>query len=335
MHALADIAHYVNVSHSHLGELLAMSMVAVKARKCLLVIAPSGCGKTRVSDFMAASHPDSYSPDRLTIAGLKPYQELLSNYHGLVVVDDIASGYSQYTRLATISALTKLCSEHGIDSATATSHYRIENFYGSAIINCQPVLFRALVSSPEWEAQIQDKTIRYYHLYRPIKPRREFTPLVLDWGISIDEVEEPNPKALLYGALKDIVGAQWSITRVRDNLDDLLKATAALDGSKVVRQQDYKMLLKLVTPMKLERFCMIKEDFEYKRSLLVGLLYMLIEFVTYDRLTIRQFMDNYKINLRTAYRLLDKYKEYWIVVDKNPTTYAPSDELKRIIREVV
>lgn len=312
-----------------------MSMVAVKARKVLLVISPSGCGKSRISDFIAEQAPEALAPDALTPAGLSSFQDAFSNFRGVIVIDDIASGYSSYTRLATISALTKLVSEHKVSRGTATSRYEIVNFYGSAIINCQPVLFRSLVSSPEWEAQIQDKTLRYYHLYRPLKPRRELESLVLDWGIEFDDVSLPNPKCLLYRKLKGVVGAQWSISRVRDNLDDLLRATAALDGSKEVRQQDYRMLLKLVKPMKLERFCMRKEDFELGRGLLAGLLYMLIEFITYDKFTIAQFMENYKINISTAYRLMDKYRNYWIVVEKNPTVYAPSDELRKIINEVV
>jgi len=335
MHYLSRVESYINSTHSHLGSLVAVSMLAVKAKKCLIVIAPSGCGKSRSSSFVASQFQPTFAPDRLTIAGLRPYEKVFTDFTGLVVVDDISVGYSQYTRLATLSSLARLVSEHQIDSGTATAHYRIDNFTGSAIINCQPVLFKQLVSSPEWEAQVADKTLRYYHLYRPVKPAGEIEGIRLDWGIPLDEVKVPSGKSLLYKKLALLVSAQWSITRIRDNLNDLLRASASLDGRAKVGLADYNLLLRLLKPMVIERHCMEKKDFEKDRAFLSGILYLLTEFATYGRFPIKQLMINYKVSQSTAYDIMKNYSKYWQIVNKNPTLYSPSAELKKILNEVV
>jgi len=335
VHYLQKVETYINQSHSHLGSLVAVSMLATKAKKCLIVIAPSGCGKSRSSSFVASQFQPTFTPDRLTMAGLKTYEKVFNDFRGLVVIDDIATGFSSYTRLATISSLARLVCEHSLDSGTATAHYRIDDFTGSAVINCQPVLFRQLVSSPEWEAQVADKTIRYYHLYRPWKPGGEIEGIKLNWGIPLNEVAYPDVRYLLYKKLANLVSAQWSVTRVRDNLNDLLRASASLDSRRRIGIGDYNLLLRLLKPMVIERYCMVKEDFEKGRAFLSGLLYLLTEFATYQKFPIRQLMDNYKVSQSTAYRIMGKYSRYWEVVEKNPTVYAPSKELKNILNEVM
>ncbi|GAH53676.1 unnamed protein product, partial [marine sediment metagenome] len=48
-HQLYDIMTNVDKSHLGLGKAVAFSVICVKARQCLLLVAPSGCGKSVIT----------------------------------------------------------------------------------------------------------------------------------------------------------------------------------------------------------------------------------------------------------------------------------------------
>ena len=171
-HALIKLVNQVDSTHSRLGRLVAMSVIAVKAQQFLLVVSPSGCGKSAVSSLLSASRKDTISFLTITRAALKTYADQLTNFKGIVVMDDIAGGGSEYERKDTVTAFSMLCHEHFTNKHTMTADYEITDFYGSAILNVQPSLLRDLYASAEWEGLLQDKTLRYYHFFRPITPQK-------------------------------------------------------------------------------------------------------------------------------------------------------------------
>jgi len=72
LHILERIIEDIDRTHKGLGKLLAMSLVATKANMCMLTIAPSGCGKSRVTDTLLENLPISkYKLDSVTRAALK------------------------------------------------------------------------------------------------------------------------------------------------------------------------------------------------------------------------------------------------------------------------
>ena len=51
-HTLAQLVKKVNKTHKGLGPLIAMNLIAAKARKCILNVAPAGCGKSTATDIV-------------------------------------------------------------------------------------------------------------------------------------------------------------------------------------------------------------------------------------------------------------------------------------------
>jgi len=213
-------------------------------------------------------------------------EDELNDFRGLMYVDDIAKSQTAYARISTMTTLAELIYSHYINSKLSKMDFEIKNFRGAGIVNMQPVLMRELVTSSEWEASIQDKTIRYYHLHRPLKPNPEPPKVVLTWGISITDVETVKRHEKLARVLERIVEPQWGIARLREHTTDLLKASAALDGRKVVSDIDYELLIDILKPLKIEDLVINKSGFEEGRTLNSARLATLTEYMTHGGFTL-------------------------------------------------
>ena len=333
-HYLSKLIDDVDKTHPHLGNLMAMAMVTIKARKLLIVISPSGCGKSRVSSYIGLSCPGASLQDRMSIAGLAHLQGELSGFESVLIVDDIAKTQTPYARLSTITTLAELVYSHYCVSNLSRSHFEIKDFHGAAIINVQPVLLKELVSSSEWEASIQDKSLRYYHLYRPIKPQPMPPKMTIDWGTEWIKVEKPNMDTVDTRNILDIATVQWSTSRTVEHTSDLLRACAALDSREKVTALDITVLTQILQPMRIEQLVMNKKHFESERRLASDELAILTELVTHGEFTLRQLASDYKLSPSHAYNVMSKYARDWEIIRKNPITYAPSEELKVKLQEL-
>ncbi|GAI90452.1 unnamed protein product, partial [marine sediment metagenome] len=240
MHPLYDIIASVEKTHLGLGKAIAFSIICVKARQCLLLVAPSGCGKSVITDIMAAVSPNPVKLLSVTKAQLTVFKDTFTNFFGVVLMDDIAGAGSMYERKETLVAFSMLCYGHAISKHTFTSDFEITDFHGSTIMNIQPAILAEIYQYPEWESLISEKTLRYYHLYRPVAPNADKPSLKVDWGIDIDLVKKPRRDYQLYSALEKIGSIQWSDTRTLEHLDTLLKSIAALDRRQYVNNLDFQ-----------------------------------------------------------------------------------------------
>lgn len=333
MHQLYDVIHKVEETHSGLGNAMAFAIIATKARKCLLLVAPSGCGKSVITDTIGVQHPDAVRLLSVTKARLKSYQDTFSNYQGVVLMDDMAGAGSQYERKETLVAFAFMCYTHFISKHTFTTDFDIWNFHGAAILNIQPSILAEIYQYPEWDSILQDKAFRYYHLYRPINPNENKPEVKVDWGIDVDMVKKPNKKYKLYFNLESIASIQFSDARVVEHLEGLLKATAALDRREVVKQEDYVLLRRLMRPMTVERYIMQKTGFEVGRWMNVNLLDVLVEFATWRNISIERICRDYKISPATTYRLLTEIKEWFQPSESMNKRVIPKPELRKVLRE--
>ncbi len=333
-HYLRTVIAEVDKSHPKLGRGVVMAMLTIKSRKMLLVVSPRGCGKSRVSAYVGKQAPHSMVLYRLSVAGLATAASEFNGFRGVVVVDDIAKTQTPYARISTITTLAELIYSHYCKSHFSKMNFEIREFNGSAIVNVQPVLLRALVTSPEWEASIQDKTIRYYHLHRPLNPNPDDISLELTWGIDFETASIPKPSGRLWEALQNLVGPQWGLARRKEHLRDLLRASAALDSREQINTADYRLLIEVLRPLMIERLVMDKADFESRRFLFSNKLAIMTEFLTYGQFTLAQLAEDYKVSEATAYRLMDEQHKDWRIVAKSPTTYAPSPELRNEMRRL-
>jgi len=137
----------------------------------------------------------------------------------------------------------------------------------------------------------------------------------------------------LANTLLTIGDTQWGWSRVKEHMLDLLRASAALDKRSKVTQQDYRLLARLLNPLRVEWLVIKKSSFESGRSLDAEELAILTEFATYGQFTLRHLSRDYKLSESQCYRIMANHSKSWQIVAKNPTTYAPALELKERMRE--
>lgn len=334
MHQLYGLIDSINKTHPDLGSAVAFATIATKAKKCLLIVAPAGCGKSAVGDAVGSAHPEAIRLDSVTRSGLRDFKDVFTHFQGLVVVDDLGKVDTNYSRIHTVTSFAELCYSHFISKHTMTVTVDIAEFHGSCIMNVQPPVLAMLIKADEWEVVTQDKTIRYYHLYRPRTPNENKPVLHIDWGIDLDLVKKPSRDYKLWKKIEDIASVQWSDARCIEHVQDLLKATASLDRRQEVRNEDYVLLHKLMRPMLVERFIKSKFGFEIGRSMNTNLLAVLVEFATWNPVTIDRICRDYKVSSATAYRLLSEIKEWFEASETMSRRLVPKPELKKVLKEV-
>lgn len=325
----------VNKTHQSFGELVAVLQIAVKARKMVLIVSPSGCGKSTAMDLIAKQTANAITPDRLSIAGICSIADKLTSFRSVVIVDDIATTQTDYARKTTITTLVALIYTHRIQSIMQGIEYTIEDFYGSALIGIQPILLRNLMLLEEWDASIQDKVLRYYHLYRPLSPNLNLPDVKLDKGLDIDSFGdfEPDVHNSHWKKLIALGDSQWSRARSKEHIRDLLKAIACLENRTEVIDSDYALLTRLLKPMAIENIVVVKEQLEGERYLDNSLLALLVEYYTYgNEYSLAQVALDYKLSISQCYRIMQSQNGYWQQISKSPTLYSPSKKLVSILK---
>jgi hypothetical protein len=307
-------------------------ILCIKARKCGIVISPSGCGKSRVSEDVANAYPQSYiKPTITTRSGLGEFERELSNSNTTILIDDLSGMGTPWSRKLTTAALTELTFSHNVSVYMRNEKWAIINFHGSTIINAQPDVYDVVISSSEFEGGIRDKTLRYYHLIRPEKPNSQPLTLPKLNGKDIDKVETPNIKSKWFKILYKAGRYCWSPARTKDHVSDLLKASAALDDRTQVNKMDYKIVYSLLKRMRLEKDLIWKETFEAHKHFNFWILYLLTECVGKPR-TINEVALNYGISINNLMVLLHHGQDY-VTIMNTPKILVPTEKGKAILKE--
>jgi|TARA_Y100000310_G_scaffold322651_1_gene381931 hypothetical protein len=327
-HYLVSVIDSVEATHPGLGELVALELLTVKAGKFLLCIGAHGTGKSVASSFINKHAPASVTIDRLSVAGLASISEELSDFKGSIIVDDIAKSQTVYARTSTVTSIAELVYSHGVSSHMSKLHFEIKNFNGSAIVNIQPVLLRQLSTSPEWEASIADKSIRYYHLRRPLFPVLEPPDLKIKWGLDLEQVKTPNLDNKPFNSALSAYGGHWTHGRRKEHITDLLKAAAAFDSRATAGRLDIELVTRLLKPLLIEQLVMEKQDFEAKRELKNNKLAILTEFFSYGNFTLDQLALDYGVSKKQAYKLMKQLNDDWEIKGAKPITYGLSEKLE-------
>lgn len=333
-HKLEEIEAAVEHTHNGLGQACMAALISAKARKCFLLVAPPGTGKSTITDSILNNFKPSISRDAGSMAGFRHIAAMLTNLEGTIVVDDIAILGSTYAMLSTISAYAALTYTHNLSRDMADSHYQISDFHAGVVMNVQPIVLKHIVPSPVWEANIKDKTIRYYHLYRPQHPTIEKVQYEIGKHLPLAKVAFNGIADKYMRDIEDTFSPQWSISRVNQHVQDLLKAIAALDESPEVRNQDVELLLRVFAPLKLEKYAMFKRDLEEGREFNATLILLLTELASYGKFELSRIQRNYEVSQSTAYAILNKYKQYVDITNKTPTYYVASELAKKIFADI-
>jgi len=333
MHKIQQLIREVNRTHSGLGPMIAINILGAKAKKAVLNIAPAGCGKSiaqkTVTYFLKEK---SKAFTSLTLAGMFRLKDEFKEYDGYVAIDDLGAEKSLWSRLSTITTLANLVYTHNIRKVTQMGEVTIENFLGSVSLNIQPVLLNSLVQSDEWVSVVRDKVLRYYHLIRPAKPKSYPPQIKLEWGEDISSIQLPPYKGKLWYQLISIGLTQWSYARINEHIPDLLKACASLDGRKTVNRTDYKLLIKLLQPLQLERYLINTYGFEQGRVFDNNLYCILVELSSFKLLTLNQICEDYKVSPQTSERLIETVKDWAWIKANSPKKVMPTDKATQMLK---
>lgn len=333
-HYLETIEAAVNETHPGLGPMAAFTLLGVKAGRMIVLVAPSGTGKSAITEWLEREYPHSMFWRVATAAGIVGYADELNGFNSVVVIDDLAAMGSPYRREHTLMIFTDLVYSHRTKIDTGQGSFHIENFNGACVIGAQPVILKDLVKTPGWDGHLHDKTIRYYHLARPSSVCLDGIDITVDTGIPLVDVEPLSLDDELFGRLARWLRVQWSIARSMEHTRAMLQAAAALDKRTAVDRDDVKVVARLCKPLALESYLLYRRDFETPRILRNDLYYMVLEFASKGTLTVNDFVDAYKVSESSVRRILDEHANLWKIVQKNPTVYAPSDVMEAILKEV-
>ena len=332
MHKLRNLIRQVNKTHKGLGPLVAINILTSKAKKCLLVISPAGCGKsvaTDITHMLLRGQAIKYTS--LTLAGLIRLRDQFSNFTGSIIIDDLGSEKSEWSRVSTINVLATIVHTHNIHKVTATSEIQLTNFHGSAALNIQPVLMNQLVGTEDWIAVVRDKALRYYHLIRPTVPKDYIPKLNFDQGTPLEQVNKSHHKGKLWYQLIQIGLTQWSYARCIEHIPTLLRATAAIDGRQDVTGEDYRILIKLLKPMQIERYAITSWDFETGRNFLNNIYCILVEIASHGQPTLQTISEDYKISPSTVERVVASAPEWCFKKTNSPTKIVPTEQCTKIL----
>ena len=204
-------------------------------------------------------------------------------------------------------------------------------FNGSVSLSIQPVLLNTLVQNDDWVAVVRDKVMRYYHLFRPLKPKQSLPEVYLNWGPQLNEVTMSRHKGKLWYQLVNIGLTQWSYARVIEHISDLLKACAVLDGRTRVNVTDYNFLIRLLQPLQLERYIIDTYGFEAGRVFNNNLYCILVELASFGDPSIEQLCVDYKVSPSTAERLCKEVEKWCWLKANSPRKVMPTDKAKDLL----
>ena len=332
MHKIQQAINQINKTHPRLGELIMMNIIAAKAKKTILNVSPSGCGKSTATDTAAQMLGERRLRfTSLTLAGLVQIKKLLNDSDNHIIIDDLGAEKSIWSRVSTITVLANICYGHFIDKITHAGRIEINNFTGGVSLNVQPVLMNSLVQDDDWVAVVRDKVIRYYHLYRPIMPKKFIPKINIEWGKPITEISGTIHKGQQWYQLISIGLTQWGYSRVMEHIPDLLKACAVLDGRTKVNNSDFKLLIALLMPIQIERYLIETYGFESGRVFNNNLLCLLVEFASFHEPTIDQIAEDYKINPTTVESLCKEQVQWCWIKEGSHKQVLPTEQTKKIL----
>lgn len=333
-HKLLQYRNAVDKTHQGLGNLFSFSLMCTKARKFCVVVAVSGTGKTTALKAATEVNPEeNIILDSLTRSGLVKIAEKMNGFKGTFLLSDLGNIDTGYSLKESVKALVGLVYEHGISKLNAQTQLSISDYNGSALSSGQPVIMQRLINSSDWEAVIQDKTVRYYHLMRPVKVNNKPIDIKTDWGKDLDDVKRIIPKSKKVKSLYRLALDQFGIARAYQHIDDMLMACAALDGRTKVLNKDIDCLLDISRPMRFEKYIISREGFESDKFFMHNDMCLLTEAATYHELSKHQMQINYKITRRTLDNILHNMNTWFLPDMKDKDRLEISLQTKEVLEE--
>ena len=332
-HPLFSYALQVEKTHRGLGNMTAFLKLATNAKKCIIVVGGHGSGKTTAIDAVLADTASNnvLELDSVTRSGLKKFESQLTNFQGIFSVSDLGAIDTNYTIQESVKVLALLCYEHHVSKLNAMMDMRIDNFRGSALTTIQPVAVQHMVRGSQWDAVLMDKTVRYYHLYKPTAANLQPITASVKPKIPITAVTVPAAITRKIKALIQSTITQWSDARSEEHLIDFCKSAASFAGRKTAILQDWLVTLKLMNPLYLENYFLDRNEIEGQLFFSNADFVVLSELASYGKIDKIRMARNYKVSMRTVFRLLKDTKAWYVNDITNNRMIKPSAQALEVV----
>lgn len=320
----------VNKTHKSLGKLTLMMTLADIANKCLLIVGCSGTGK---SSIMKGIHKqirrNPLFVDCITVSGLQKLQELLNGANMSVLIDDLSKGQTTYSEIATVVVFAELTYTGFFRKITGTMQLEIEGFKGSCIINSQPLLLQKVINCAEFETDIRDKCIRFYHLHFPSMVNLG-TPIIEAQIPVVDVKNTPPLGDLMYNKLwfEALNNFEYEFTKARaqEHLIHLIWASTFFNKRNLPTEADLWLICELSKSFKLELELFRKNDLEGERQLDVNVIPLMSAINSWHNPTIKDMCQRFCLKPSRLYQILVELHEFCRVVEGTgkvmPTQYC-------------
>jgi len=237
-------------------------------------------------------------------------------------------------RITTASTLTYLAYQHYLHRLDSTTNIEINNFNGAVIMNMQPAIYNRIIHEPSFEANIKDKSYRYFVLDLPkqnvelkhpkIKELQHIYYKFNDIKVNIDENK--------VNALADNMLYNMSAIRRKQLITKYVKLTAILNNHTTAMSEDYqfiaKLLLNNVIENELTERIGIKSAFTFN---VFGYNLLLMAKKYGNMFKVDKMVKDTGISKRTIYR---KAKEQNIQIDNGYIIYN-DNLLMRVVKHVI
>lgn len=332
-HPVLEIMETIEATHLGLGRLAAMTFVCTKARQCLLVVSPPGCGKSAVGDWVSRVHPEAYMKQSVTRSSLKMYEDLFNDFTGCVVFDDVGAIDTEWSRIQTLVTMAEIVYGGFVSKDSHQLHIEIDNFQGSAVLNVQPNILKEVISHSTWHANLADKSLRYYHLVRATEPNPAPIEHEVDWGLDLSEIPMYDGDSPIWNQILGVGLEQWTRPRALEHCNSLLRAVTALGRCPTPGDLELEILLDLMRPMTVEMELIDKEGFGSRASMNDNLLYMLVEFATYPNLTYDMIASDYHMRPTKVAGILSHMIDWFETIGTNPIRLQPSQRMIDLLKK--
>jgi hypothetical protein len=315
-----------------------MSILADASNRAMMVVSPSGQGKSKVREYMAANiiRP-LQNLDSITIPGLRYLQDKLNGGTYSILCDDLSKGGSSYAQVATVTALGELVYSGFIQKFISNMQLDINGFKGSVIMNCQPLILRRILQSPEFETDIRDKVIRYYHLYRTRRISNAIPESPIKYNYRYKEVKIPDEVKRSAFYKRGLVQFHFEFTEGRsmEHYEALIRGCAAVNEREEVDISDCWLINKLTRCFFIETEIFSKKDLEGPRELDVNLLPILAIFNTFGKYPLEKLMGDFQVKRSRVMEIVHNNETWCAVVKNSDERYlVPTAQAKELLEEI-
>ncbi|MEM3414957.1 MAG: hypothetical protein QXS21_05520 [Thermoproteota archaeon] len=341
MDTLTEWMMKIEKVYPHTSKAVMLNLACVVGGKAVMNIAPSGCGKSIITNIVKTKLKDEERKplelDSTTKSGLKNYSKILSNSKKVIIIDDLAKIETKYSLVGTVVSLTELCYSHFIQKASYNINFEITAFTGAAIMNCQPIILKKIMRDPAFEASIRDKCIRNYYFYRPTEPK----PSTLIDQINNTEIKL-NGRAKFdknlvdtkeYKIIRDRFLTQFTLARAIEHIVDLSKSIAVMRERNFVIRNDLRLLKWITRGMEIEKYVVVKEQLEGERQIHTDIIDIMVEIVSHgEGVHIDQVCSDYQVSDQTVRNIIQREHKLFYILENRIYLTPEGKQIYEVIK---